>query len=166
MKEQRITIKVSKEKHTNYQRNTTAFEPLRYEELGKSWWWNKTRELNEFLTTTHQLLTRTMQVIVVRWQRITRSFWVRKTVRGVVFCLVVVKDVLYVIYILLTGVLIFGFQVLVGGLQSPPRKTTHKTTTKPFEPPVDDEWWRKSTPKSAKKSRTIRVIVEVEDFVQ
>jgi hypothetical protein len=167
MKQEPIIIKVAKEKQATYHSNTKDFETLRYEEVGKSWLLNKKRELSEWLNNTHQLLTRAVQVIVVKWQVITGNPLVKKTVRGVIFWLVVIKDVLYVVYVLLTGILIFGLQVLGGAFKSPPRNTTHKrtTTTKPFEPPIDDEWWReRPKPKPAKKTRIIRVIVEVEDI--
>lgn len=168
MKQEPIIIKVSKEKQPTYQSNTHDFETLRYEEVGKPWWVNTKRELVEFLEKADQVLKSKVQVVVFNWQRFTNAFLVKKTARMVMFFLIAIKDILYVIYVLATSILFLGFQILVGGLQSPSRNTHQARThspTKPFQPPVDDEWWRrKSKPPASKKSRTIRVIVEVEDF--
>ena len=116
-------------------------------------------------TNAHQTLTDTVQVVVFNWQRFTNAFLVKKTIQIVGICLVVVKDIVYVAYLLLTSIMLFLFYVLAGALQAPAQNTRRKaSTTKPFEPPIDDEWWReRPKPKPAKKTRTIRVIVEVED---
>ena len=166
MKQEPIIIKVSKEKQATYQSNTQDFETLRYEEVGKSWWVNTKRELVDFLENAQGTLTNTVQVVVFKWQRFTNTFLVKKAIQMVGICLVVVKDIVYVAYVLLTSIPLFLFYVLAGVLQAPARNTRRKaSTTKPFEPPIDDEWWReRPKPKPAKKTRKIRVVVEVEDF--
>jgi hypothetical protein len=166
MKQEPIIIKVSKEKQATYQSNTHDFETLRYEEVGKPWWVNTKRELVEFLEKADQVLKSKVQVVVFNWQRFTNAFLVKKVIRMIGVCLIVAKDILYVAYILLTSIPLFLFHVLAGAFQSPSRNTRRtSSTTKHYEPPVDDEWWRKSSkPQASKKTRTIRVVVEVEDF--
>lgn len=166
MKKEPITIIVSKEKQATYQSNTHDFETLRYEEVGKPWWVNTKRELVNFLENAQGTLTNTVQVVVFKWQRFTNAFLVKKAIQMVGICLVVVKDIVYVAYVLLTSIPLFLFYVLARSLQ-PSAKSTRRTSsnTKPYQPPVSDEWWRKpSKPSASKKTRTIRVIVEVEDF--
>ncbi|MGH1437031.1 MAG: hypothetical protein ACRBG0_21515 [Lewinella sp.] len=168
MKEQPITIKVSKEKTTNYQRNTTAFETLRYEEVGKSWLLNKKREVGEWLNNVHQTLTLTVQKLRVKWQVITGNSLVKKTLWLVSGCFVVGKDILVIIYYVVLSCLEVTCLFIGALLRPAPRNTTHtrptRSKTKPFEPPIDDEWWReRPKPKPAKKTRKIRVIVEVEE---
>ncbi|WP_020534934.1 hypothetical protein [Lewinella cohaerens] len=171
MNQDKITIKVSKENPPNYQRNTSTFESISYQKAGEGPVITHLKSVGSFLESLPPTITRwgkhALKPITGHWLRITITFLVKGGGLLLGNCLVMLKDLLMLVYYLVIGSLKLLFTVLAGAFTSSGR-TTHplktKTKAKHYQPPIDDEWWRrKPRPKAAKKKRVIRVIVEVEE---
>lgn len=171
MKQDKVTIKVAKENQPNYQRNTSTFESIRYQKVGEGPVITHLKKAGSFLESLPPTITRwskhTLKPITGHWLRITITFLVKGGRVLLGNCLVMSKKLLLLVYYLVIGSLKL-LLVILGGALKPSNRTTQrpKAKTKHYEPPVDDEWWRrkpKPKPKAGKKKRVIRVIVEVEE---
>jgi hypothetical protein len=169
MKKDKITIKVTQEKQPNYQRDTTDFESIPYQKVGEGQVITHLKTVGNFLENILPTITRwakpTLKHLTGNWPRITYASILKGGGVLIGNCLVITKDLLLLVYYLVIGCLKLLLMMLTGAFTSSGR-TTHplktKTKAEHYYPPIDDEWWR-DKPKSAKKKRVIRVIVEVEE---
>ncbi len=166
MKKEPITIIVSKEKQATYQSSTPDFETLRYKEVGKPWWINTKREVGGFLENVSQSLRKTGNYLRVTWQELPLTFLVKWPVKLIGYSLIAAKDFALVVFYIVLSLLEFGWYLLEAIFKSiRSRPQTSRAKAKTYQPPLEEEWWRKpSKPPASKKTRTIRVIVEVEDY--